>query len=69
MFRSHQLREGEYLTDRRRLFRVLAIVPAARNRYAAILEDCRTLEAMLFWSNELRRMRLEPIEPALAPSP
>jgi hypothetical protein len=53
------LREGDYVTDQRRLFRVLQIVPARLNKRAAILEDCRTLEATLFRPKELRRMRLQ----------
>ena len=52
-------REGDYVTDRRRLFRVLQIVPARLNKRAAILEDCRTLEATLFRPKDLRRMRLQ----------
>ena len=52
-------REGDYLTDQQRLFRVVQVVPAKLNRRAAILEDCRTLETVLFGPRDLRRMRLE----------
>ena len=52
-------REGDYLTDHRRLFRVVRVVPAKFNRRAAILENCRTLETVLFGPRDLRRMRLE----------
>jgi hypothetical protein len=60
--------EGDYVTDRRRLYRVLQIVPAKLNRRAAILEDCRTLEAILFRPKELKRMRLQLVQRALVPS-
>jgi hypothetical protein len=51
--------EGDYLTDQRRLYRVLQIVPGKLKKRAAILEDCRTLEARLFRPRQLRRMRLQ----------
>lgn len=50
---------GDYLTDQRRLYHVLQLVPAKFNRRGAILEDCRTLETLLLRPKELRRMRLE----------
>ena len=55
--------EGDYLTDRRRLFRVLQIVPTSSMNQAAILEDCRTLDAILFRPRELERMQLEVVRP------
>ena len=60
--------EGDYLTDRRRLYRVLQIVPAKFKKRAAILEDCETLDATLFAPKELKRMRLQLVErtPALS---
>jgi hypothetical protein len=69
LFQAHPLRKGDYLTDRRRLFRVLEIVSARGNRRAAILEDCHTLDATLFRPKELRRMRLQLVQPALVTSP
>ena len=51
--------EGDYLTDQRRLYRVLQIVPGRLKKPSAMLEDCRTLEAMLFRPRQLRRMRLQ----------
>jgi hypothetical protein len=51
--------EGDYLTDQRRLYRVLQLVPAKFNRRAAILEDCRTLDTLLLRPKELKRMRLQ----------
>ena len=67
---SHQqsFHEGDYLTDQRRLYRVLQIVPGKLKKRAAILEDCRTLDAALFRPRQLRRMRLQLVQPAPAPS-
>ena len=65
---AHPLRKGDYLTDRRRLYRVLDIVPAKFNRRAAILEDCHTLDVTLFRPRQLRRMRLQLVQPALVTS-
>jgi hypothetical protein len=69
LFQAHPLHKGAYLTDRRRLYRVLEIMPARGNRRAAILEDCHTLDATLFRPKELRRMRLQLVQPALVTSP
>jgi hypothetical protein len=65
---SHPFHEGDYLTDQRRLYRVLQILPARLNKRAAILEDCRTLDAKLFRPKELRRMRLQLVQRAPVPS-
>ena len=54
--------EGDYVTDQRRLYHVLQIVPKRLGRRAAILEDCRTLEAILFAPKELKRMRLQLVQ-------
>ena len=56
-------REGDYLTDQRRLYRVLQIVPTRLRKRAAILEDCRTLDAILFRPRELDRMQLQVVRP------
>jgi hypothetical protein len=53
---------GTYMTDQRRLFRVELVIP----KRAAILEDCRTLETMLFRAKELVRMNLRVVQPARA---
>jgi hypothetical protein len=65
--RPQPFQVGDYLTDRRRLYRVLKIVPAKLKKRAAILEDCETLDAMLFPPKELKRMRLQLVEPAPSP--
>ena len=66
--RTPPFQEGDYLTDRRRLYRVLEIVPAKFGKRAAILEDCRTLHATLFLPKELKRMRLRLVQRAPAAS-
>ena len=60
--RTQPFQAGDYLTDRRRLYRVLEIVPAKFKKRAAILEDCETLDAALFPPNELKRMRLQLVQ-------
>jgi hypothetical protein len=60
--RIQPFQQGDYLTDRRRLYRVLEIVPAKFKKRAAVLEDCETLDAILFAPNELRRMRLQLVQ-------
>jgi hypothetical protein len=65
--RSQSIREGDYVTDYRRLFRVLKIVPTRLKQRAAILEDCHTLDATLFRPKE--RMRLQLVQRSPAPSP
>jgi hypothetical protein len=65
---SQSFHEGDYLTDQRQLYRVLQILPTRLNKRAAILEDCRTLDAKLFRPKELRRMRLQLVRRALVPS-
>jgi hypothetical protein len=66
---SKSIHEGGYVTDRRRLFRVLEIVPAKLNQRAAILEDCRTLDATFVPPKALKRMRLQLVQRAPVPSP
>jgi hypothetical protein len=66
--RSVPFQEGDCLTDRRRLYRVLEVVPAKFRKRAAILEDCRTLDATLFLPRELKRMRLQLVQRAHAAS-
>jgi hypothetical protein len=59
-------REGDYVTNQRRLYRVLQILPTRRRERAAILEDCRTLDVILFRPTELDRMQLQVVRPALS---
>jgi hypothetical protein len=62
-------REGDYVTDQRRLYRVLQIVPARFKRRAAILEDCHTLDAALLRPRQLARMQLRVVEPVAPCTP
>lgn len=66
--RPQPFQQGDYLTDRRQLYRVVEVVPAKFKKRAAILEDCRTLDATLFLPKELKRMRLQLVQRAPAAS-
>jgi hypothetical protein len=66
--RIEAFQRGDYVTDRLRLYRVLEILPAKFKKRAAILEDCRTLDTSLFLPRELKRMRLQLVQRAPAPS-
>ncbi|MCW3018360.1 MAG: hypothetical protein JWN10_668 [Solirubrobacterales bacterium] len=55
------LRCGTYLTDGRRLFRVVSqFAPAGGDAFAA-LEDCGTLDVQAYAPGELQAMKLRPI--------
>ena len=58
--------DGAYLTDGRRLFRVVWPLCSLQRPDMAILEDCRTLCLTAFTSNELSTMRLTPVTPSRA---
>jgi hypothetical protein len=58
--------EGDYLTDQRRLYRVLQVLPTKFKEWAAILEDCLTLDETLFHPEELARMELRIVHAARA---
>lgn len=62
-----ELREGVYLTDGRRLLRVVSQFSTAPRRFAA-LEDCRTLDVRRYSPLELWRMNLRPVVPASDPA-
>jgi hypothetical protein len=55
------LRCGAYLTDGRRLFRVVSQFAAAGEDAFASLEDCRTLHVQAYAPGELQAMKLKPI--------
>ena len=55
------LRCGSYLTDGRRLFRVVSQFAAAGEDAFASLEDCRTLRVQAYAPGELQAMKLKPI--------
>jgi hypothetical protein len=55
------LRCGSYLTDGRRLFRVVSqFAPAGEDAFAS-LEDCRTLRVQAYAPGELQAMKLKTI--------
>jgi hypothetical protein len=62
--RAPAFHEGDYLTDQRRLYRVLQVLPTKFKEWAAILEDCGTLDATLFRPDELERMELRVVRAA-----
>ena len=53
-----------YLTDGRRLFRVVSQFAAGAEHVFASLEDCVTLEVEAYAPGELHEMRLRPIRTA-----
>ncbi|HUA48780.1 MAG TPA: hypothetical protein VMA77_26340 [Solirubrobacteraceae bacterium] len=55
--------DGAYLTDGRRLFRVVWPLCSRERPDMAILEDCSTLCLTAFTSGELSAMRLTPVTP------
>jgi len=59
---SEQLGWGGYLTDGRRLFRVVSQFTTAGEDMFASLEDCLTLEIEAYAPGELWAMTLRPIQ-------
>ena len=53
--------EDRYLTDGRRLFRVVSQFSGDARRRFASLEDCLTLEVTAYSPGELETMRLRPV--------
>jgi hypothetical protein len=53
-----------YLTDGRRLFRVIAQLAARGERNTASLEDCLTLQVQAYSATELAAMKLRPVTTA-----
>jgi hypothetical protein len=58
---AESLRCGTYLTDGRRLFRVVSQFAPAGDDVFASLEDCRTLDVQAYAPGELQAMKLKPI--------
>lgn len=58
---SESLAVGSYLTDGRRLFRVVSQFAAGGQRPFTSLEDCLTLEVQAYAPGELGAMRLRPV--------
>lgn len=63
-FPIHQrLAAGTYLTDEVDLFRCVSVGPADAAGATALLEDCRTLDLVVFPLDELSQHELRVIEP------
>lgn len=52
---------GSYVTDGRRLLRVVSQFATVGDHVFASLEDCHTLEVHAYAPGELREMRLRPV--------
>jgi hypothetical protein len=61
---GHPFAAGNYLTDGRRLFRVLSQIAAGEPDSRARLEDCLTLEVGSYAARELYSMRLRIVRAA-----
>lgn len=61
---SAPLLPDSYLTDGRRLFRVIAQFAARGERKTASLEDCLTLKVQAYSATELAAMKLRPVTTA-----
>lgn len=59
--RSPQLLPDSYLTDGRRLFRVITQFAAGEQCRSASLEDCLTLKVKAYSAAELAAMKLRPV--------
>lgn len=59
--RSERLVPDSYLTDGRRLFRVVSQFAAGGERRLASLEDCLTLGVQAYAPGELSAMELRPV--------
>ncbi len=58
---SERLAPDSYLTDGKRLLRVVSHFDAAADSVFASLEDCMTLEVRPYSPGELSAMRLRPV--------
>jgi hypothetical protein len=61
--KQRQLMPGSYLTDGKRLFRVLSRLVNGRSTLVSI-EDCLTLETRTYAASELGTMPLRPVRGA-----
>ncbi len=65
--RSEPLAPDSYVTDGRRLFRVVSQFAAGEEHRFASLEDCLTLEVRAYAPGELAAMKLRPVHVTTAP--
>jgi len=59
---------GAYVTDGRRLFRVMSPLSRPWRRGIAVLEDCRTLAVGAYTAEELWHMALRQVESGVRPA-
>src|SRR5450755_1715772 len=59
------LNEGAYVTDGRRLFRVVGRLDPLRGAPTAVLEDCRTIEPRSYAAADLWEMRVRLVRPPI----
>jgi hypothetical protein len=60
--RERSWRSGDYLTDRKRLYRVLSPLSRPWRRGIAVLEDCRTLTIGAYRAEDLWHMALRRVD-------
>lgn len=58
---SHELEPGRYLTDERRLYRVISRFAVPGEIVLVVLEDCVTLEPIPFVPNELGELGMRAV--------
>lgn len=58
-----RLTAGAYLTDGTNLFRCVSVAPPAELERTALLEDCRTLDLIVFPLEDLRSASLRVVQP------
>lgn len=61
-----RLAAGTYLTDEVNLFRCVSTGPSKDSGATALLEDCRTLDLIVFPLDELARQSLRLVQPRAA---
>lgn len=57
------LTAGAYLTDEANLFRCVSVAPPSDSERTALLEDCRTLDLIVFSLDDLKSASLRVVQP------
>jgi hypothetical protein len=57
------LAAGAYLTDETNLFRCVSVAPPGESERTALLEDCRTLDLLVFPLDDLESASLRVVRP------
>lgn len=63
--RPLRLAAGTYVTDERNLFRCVSAAPADETGATALLEDCRSLDLVVFPMSDLDPAKLRVVEPEM----